>query len=458
MKKRISVIIILIIMLVNLIPMKSSAATPINTAYIYANKKTDWLLEWNGTEVHTHMAVYKKDGKEYPAYCMDRELDGVEIGFSQTVDVNKLISNVKVWRAIINGYPYKSISELGCKTEEEAYLATKQAVYCMLTNRDVNEYTAIGESGKRCLNALKQIVKNARSSTASKPSSELKIIQKNSKWEIDNINNEYLSQTFSVSADASFDKYTVNIKNLNIESFKVTDKNNNERNEFKSSEEFKILIPITNILEDGKFSINVSGKVATKPVFYGATRDSNLQNYALTGYTYEDGTGSKKVYYSKNDTKILIIKKDETGIKRLQGVEFELLDENKNILYTGLTTNENGEIEINNLLPGTYYIRETRTLEGYELYDKPIKIELDLNEEITINVINSEEEPKIVINNIKTEINVEQSKSEVEIQNVENKIEIYNNENQVEINNSENKEQIKNEDNKITVKLPKTGM
>ena len=154
MKKKISIIFTLIVILISLIPMKANAVTPIDSAYIYANKKTDALLMWNGLRIHTHMAVYKKDGVEYPAYCMNRELPGVEIGFSQTLDVNNVINNVKVWRAIINGYPYKSISELGCATEEEAYLATKQAVYSMLTNRDVNEYSAIGESGERCLNAL----------------------------------------------------------------------------------------------------------------------------------------------------------------------------------------------------------------------------------------------------------------------------------------------------------------
>lgn len=440
MKKKISIIITLIVILINLVPMRSSAATPIDSAYIYATKKTDGLLMWNGLKIHTHMAVYKKDEKEYPAYCMDRELSGVEIGFSQTVDVNDLISNVKVWRAIINGYPYKSISELGCNTEEEAYLATKQAVYCMLTDRDINQYTAIGESGERCLNALKQIVTNARNSNVSKPSAELKIKQKDSLWKIDSIDPKYVSQIFSISADAGFNKYTVDVKNLNIEGLKITDKNNKDKYEFESTEEFKVLIPITNITQDGDFTINVSGQVATKPVFYGATRNGNLQSYALTGYTYEEGSGAKKVYYTKNETKILIVKKDETGLNKLQGVEFELLDEKQNILYTGLKTNENGEVEINNILPGIYYIKETRTLEGYELYNKLIKIELDFNEKITVNVINSEEEPKITLNNIETEISVENNKSEIEVQEKQHNIEI------------------KNEENKVTIKLPKTGM
>ncbi len=430
MRRKISIIISLIAILINLMPMKASAVAPINSAYIYANKKTEGLLMWNGLKIHTHMAVYKKDGKEYPAYCMNRELPGVEIGTSQTVDVNKIINNVMVWRAIINGYPYKSITELGCKTEEEVYLATKQAVYCMLTNRDVNEYSAIGESGERTLNALKKIVKNARSSSVTKVSSELKINQKDSLWKTDNINNKYVSQTFAVTANAGFDKYLVDLKNLNIEGVKITDKNNKEKKEFKSNEEFKILIPITNITKDGNFTINVSGKVETKPVFYGETRDSSLQNYALTGYTYEDGNGSKKVYYTKNGTKIIIVKKDDKNGKNLQGVQFELLDNNKNVIYTELITNENGQIIIENLLPGIYYIRETRTLEGYGLYDKLIKLELGLNEETTVNVINSEE---------KTDIKVEEKKTELTVKNNKSKTEVSTN-------------------TKPEIKLPKTGM
>ena len=417
MKKKISIIISLIILLI-IVPIISNAATPINSAYIYATKKTNGLLMWNGLGIHTHMAVYKIDGKEYPAYCMNRELPGVEIGVSQTVDVNKLVNNVMVWRAIINGYPYKTIEELGCKTEEEAYLATKQAVYCMLTNRDVSEYSVNSEyqeSGTRTLNALKQIVSNARKSNATKVSSELTINQKNSLWKIDSIDNKYVSQSFTVSANAGFSDYTVEIDNLDIEGAKVTDKNNKEQNKFKSNEEFKILIPVTNITKDGNFSIKVSGQVATKPVLYGQSRDPKLQSYALTGYTYEDGTGSKKVYYTKNETKIIIVKKDSTEKNLLEGVEFELLDENQNVIYTGLTTDKDGKVEVDNLLPGTYYIKETRTLEGYELYDKLIKVDLELNEETTINVINSEEEPNIEIENKKTENTVKNSKSATQV-------------------------------------------
>jgi LPXTG-motif cell wall anchor domain protein len=415
MRKKLISIISIIVILIGLIPISSKAVVPIDTAYIYANKKTEGLLIWKGLKIHTHLAVYKKDGKEYPAYCMNRELPGVEIGRSQTVDVKKLVNNVMVWRAIINGYPYKSISELGCNTEEEAYLATKQAVYCMLTNRDVNEYSAIGEAGERTLNALKTIVNNARNSNQTKVSSELTVNEQEKLWKIDNLDSSYISKTFLVTANTSMSKYTVNVKNLNIEGYKLVDQNNKEKTEFSNSEKFKILIPIQEVKQDGNFSIEVSAQVATKPVFYGESRDSGLQSYALTGYTYEEGTGSKKVYYTKNETKIIITKTDDKTGKKLEGVEFELLDKNQNKIYTEITTNKDGIATIDNLLPGIYYIRETKTLEGYQLYSKLIKVELELNEETTVNVINSEKEPEIYKEEKKTELAVKEKKSNIKV-------------------------------------------
>lgn len=415
MRKKLISIISIIVILIGLIPISSKAVVPIDTAYIYANKKTEGLLMWKGLKIHTHLAVYKKDGKEYPAYCMNRELPGVEIGRSQTVDVKQLVNNVMVWRTIINGYPYKSISELGCNTEEEAYLATKQAVYCMLTNRDVNEYSAIGEAGERTLNALKTIVNNARNSNQTKVSSELTVNEQEKLWKIDNLDSSYISKTFLVTANTSMSKYTVNVKNLNIEGYKLVDQNNKEKTEFSNSEKFKILIPIQEVKQDGNFSIEVSAQVATKPVFYGESRDSGLQSYALIGYTYEEGTGSKKVYYTKNETKIIITKTDDKTGKKLEGVEFELLDKNQNKIYTEITTNKDGIATIDNLLPGIYYIRETKTLEGYQLYSKLIKVELELNEETTVNVINSEKEPEIYKEEKKTELAVKEKKSNIKV-------------------------------------------
>ena len=99
----------------------------------------------------------------------------------------------------------------------------------------------------------------------------------------------------------------------------------------------------------------------------------------------------------------------------MKGVKFELLNENKEVIYADLTTNEEGIIVIENLLPGKYYIHETETLEGYEVYEKLIEVDAKLNEEIevTVNNLYSQDIPKI--EKINTELEVEQVKSNIEI-------------------------------------------
>lgn len=449
--KKISIIISIIVMIISLIPMRSSAVETVNTARIYSKGLTDGLLVRDGITRHTYIAVYKKDGKEYPAYCLNRELPGVEEG-PQTVNINELVTNVMVWRVLINGYPYKTLAELGCNTEAEAYLATKQAIYCVLENIDVNSYTAVdSDAGRRTLNALKKIVTNAKKSTASKVSSALTINQENSVWRVDKVDSKYVSRTFSVTANAGFDTYTVSLKNDSIEGIKIADENNKAKKTFKPNEKFKILIPITNILRAGSFTINVDAKVNTKPVLYGKSTVSGLQNYAMTGYTYEDGTGSKNVNYSKNETRIIIEKKEENSGKLLQGVEFEVLDGNKNQLYAGLKTNSKGKIQLDNLLPGIYYIRETKTLDGYQIYDKLIKVDLELNEKATVQVINSKEPPEIHIENKESETSVSDKKSEISIENKKEEVSIDNNKTEISIDNENNNVNIDNNKTNINI-------
>ena len=67
---------------------------------------------------------------------MDRGSPGVGEYDSYTVDIDSVLDDVKVWRTVINGYPYKSPSELGVANKYEAFQATKQAVYCILYNED----------------------------------------------------------------------------------------------------------------------------------------------------------------------------------------------------------------------------------------------------------------------------------------------------------------------------------
>ena len=178
----------------------------------------------------------------------------------------------------------------------------------------------------------------------------------------------------------------------NLGGIKLTDENNNEKTEFKPNEKFKILVPLKNIKQDGEIKIEVQTKIKTKPVLYGKAPNSNYQDYALTASSYEDGAGTIEDNYKKNETRITIIKKDQESEKKLEGVEFEILDENKKIIYSGLKTNSEGKIVLDNLIPGTYYLKEIKTIDGYELYTELIEVKVELNEEVVVTVNNKKEE------------------------------------------------------------------
>ena len=409
--KKIGVILILMIILLAVIfPIVSNAAG--NTITVYGKPRYNNLLIREGIDLTCIPLAYTKDGVEHPVYCLNLELEGATENFSYDVNIDNEITNMEIWRTIINGYPYKTPKELGCETKEEAYLATRQAVYCAVYGRDPNSYF----SGDRTLNALKHIVNAARTSKETKPSSTLKINASNSAWKVDNINSNFVSKEFIVTAAAGISNYKIEVSGDLIEGMKITDLENTPKTEFKGKEKFKILIPIKNIEKDGTFTINVTGEVATKPILFGLSEDRTLQNVAVTGNIYETGSGSKTEYYFENATKIIIYKQNQENKKALAGVNFQLLNQNKEVIYSNLKTNEEGKIIIENLLPGKYYIQEMETLEGYEVYDKLIEVDLKLNEETKITVNNLKNNEVVEVEKPKTELEVEQIKSEKKIE------------------------------------------
>ncbi len=325
------------------------------------------------------------------------------------------MKDVGLWRVIIHGYPYQSIQQLGVANKEEAFTATKQAVYCYLYGNNPNDYGGIGEAGQRTLNALKSILNNANNSKETKISSTIQINKISNKWTQDKIDSKYISKEYEVKAGANMKNYQISISKNNgkdIKGIKITDMNNKEKNQFTTGEKFKVLVPIKNMTEAGSFKLTVKAEVETKPVLYGTAPNSDYQDYALTTATYEDGTGEKSDEYPKNETEIIIIKQDEKTKKRLENTEFEILDENKNVIYNDLKTDKEGKIVVKNMIPGKYYIRETKAAEGYERYEELIDIELSLHEQYTITINNNaEEEPKIDIE--KKENNKEVSSSSV---------------------------------------------
>jgi len=415
---------------------------------VYEIDYCDKVLKYKGIPRGAVYVVYDENGKQYPAYCINPEKIGVGDTEAYDVSVKGYISDVTLWRIITNGYPYKSLEQLGVKTEKEAYLATKQAIYCYLDNRNVNEYSGIGESGERTLKALKQIWNNAMNSDEVKISNVVDILPIDSEWKQDKINDKYISKTYKVETPAPITDFTVEIQGENIpEELMVVNINNKEQKTFKQGENFKILIP-TNILNNnGSFEIKVTTKMEIKPVLFGVSPNEELQNYALTTFSYEDTEGSYSEKYQKNEAEIKILKQEKDTKIPLKGVEFQILNSDKNVILQSLITDENGEILLKGIEPGRYYIKEIKTLQGYILYNENIQIDISLNEKVNV-VVNNSKEKNIEVT--QEETNIEVSKKEESILVKNNYTNIEQEINRTNINHEKNETNIK--------KLPKTGM
>ena len=369
----------------------SKAATYIIEEADLYSKGEIVCLRYNNIIVGVQFVVYKKDGVEYPAYCLNRNLPGVTEEEEYSVSVDKLVSDAKIWRAVTNGYPFKTAKELGCNSDIEAFAATKMAVYDMMYNYNWDNFSGLDASGDRVLNAAIKISKAARSSSETKPVSIVNIKTDDERWEKDEKEGEYASKTFEVETNVESTKYEVKLNNLQIENVKITDENNKEKTEFKAGEKFKVLIPITEMNVEGEFEIEVTADMKTRPILYGDSGNNTMQSYALAAGDYEFENSKMKVKYLANTTKIEIVKQDAETSEFLKGAKFNILDENKNIVYSDVITNEDGIATVENIMPGKYYIEEIKSPDGYTIYDELIEIDVTLNQKYVVNVSNYKE-------------------------------------------------------------------
>ena len=422
------------------------------------------MLQYKGTERTIYYAKYIQDGVEYPAYCLEKTKEDVDVTTPYSVSINNNISDVQLWRIIINGYPYKTIEELGCKNKEEAFAATKEAIYCYIHGNNRYGYTGIGEAGERTIKAFYKIYNDADASTEIPISNTVNIIKEQDLFEVDSIDQNYLSKPYSIQAGTTISNYKVELQkteNELPEGIKITDINNNEKTEFSQNEKFKILIPIKNLITEGNFNIAISTKIKSKPVLYGQAPNSLDQDYALTTEIYEDATGKTNEEYYKNETKVKIVTQDQETKERLENVEFNIYDSNKNLIYSNLKTNSNGEVEITNFLPGKYYIQEASAKDGYILNNQLIEFNISFNQRLTITVNNLfKTAPKNDTEEKETTETIEQIEIKKEEPQTENKNVIVTQEETQKENDVETKEKVQQIENKDVVvkKLPVTGM
>lgn len=383
-------------------------ATEISSAHIQNKGDAEWHLQyWNADKnvwsyVTTTYTTYTEGGREYPAYCVNRELPGVgelaDYSVDVDTDITSALGNVQVWRTIINGFPYKTAGELGLANDIEAFQATKQAVYCILYGFDpVTRYRGTDQGadarGNAIKNAIVGMVNEGRygSQTPSDPSVTLST--SGNLYE----DGDFYTQKINVSSTVQMANYNITATANLPQGTIITNSNGTQTNSFNGNESMFVKIPKSQMDKDiSNAIINVQGKVKTYPVFYGRTTVAGSQNYALAYDPFGDGVGRATLNIKTNTGKIQVNKTDDETKQPIAGVKFSLKRADGTIVGTA-TTNEQGIATFDKLYQSNYKLVEVETNPKYILNKVEFDVKVEYNKTSKCDIENEHKKGNIKV-------------------------------------------------------------
>ena len=395
----------LLLILLAILPTFSNyalAATEISSALVKNGGDCGYHLQFFDTKqnawsyIITHYAYYEHDGKQYPAYCLDKDSPGVgtpEAGNQYTVNVNDVINDVRIWRIAINSYPYQTPESLGVENYLDAFVATKQAIYCIIYNREPSTYFKGGDArGEAIKNAIVRLVDIGRNGSQTPVNTDI-TTNKIGTFKEDV---EYYSQEYSVNSPVETSQYIIKNTNGLPNGSKITNMSNNEQNTFSGNEHFKVRVPKSQITTDLDITILLQAKCKNYPVFYGKSTVPGTQDYLLTFDPFGDITGVAKLNVKANTGKIKIVKNDMDTNKPIEGVTFQLSKKDGTVIANS-TTNSNGESTFTNLYPGSYVLKEFSTNANYILNEKAFDINVEYNKTTSQTITNEHKKGNIKV-------------------------------------------------------------
>lgn len=334
--------------------------------------------------------------QNYLVYGGSNGLDGYNVTLTEA------LSNLNMWRVYRYGYPYSTPEQLGVETEEDAYLATKQAGYWALRGRSLEQlkgYFRAGQTaiagqnlaetqrrGQKVVDCIYRLVERAYTSNETPADSNVIQINKSGDFVLDT-NNNYYSQTYTVTSSTDMQGYSV----TKIDGFPsgsyTADLKGNAKTSFSVGEKFKVMIPKGSIVDNISGTITLKSKCKTYPVFYGKSSVDNYQNYAVTVDPYADIHKSTTLNIDAYKSSIKVVKIDAETKQPLEGVEFNFrYDDGQNI--GNFKTLKDGSITINKLRQGKVIATEVKTREEYILNTEEKEIVLDYNDSQSITIEN----------------------------------------------------------------------
>ena len=361
--------------------------------------------------LHSSAWWYDADGNKNPAFCVDPNKAGPGEYFAGKYDLNVAgaETNEKVAAIINNSIPYKTYQELGVNSEEEAYAATKAAIWCVIgvsnyTNKDAWDCPS-NPNVKKLFDKLVDLALNNPEPVKAAVYGTIKVDEEPVEEE------NYFVQRFQVQETSNsgkkITKYKVELTGDYPVGTIITGEDGIEKTQFKGDETFAIRIPKTSVPVGGSVEANVkiSANLYSNVILIGKPLnglDGKVQDMEI-GMPNQPITINAKMVIGKStetdepgDGKLKVIKLDATdNATPLAGVTFDCYNAQGHLIDTG-TTDESGIWEPNITESGTYTVVERSTNNRYQLTE-PTTLVITVEPDQTATATFRDYPPHIVV-------------------------------------------------------------
>ena len=346
-------------------------------------KDPNKYISYMGKPQTNYEYYYIKDGIEYSAYCLELGKKGAEEkeeGY--VVNVNEKINDNVLNNVILNCYPYKTIEELGLKTQSQARFASQFAVWAYVYGLELQYIEPLNDSYVCVVNAIKKIYNDGLSQNNN---NNIELNDEVSEQFVKDIeNNKYYIKTLNLTRANNILEMNVFCSDKNVKIL-----NNNGK--------YDICIPVEKVNDKYSVNLEISIKAKENAALFGVSTLDGYQNIALTLKNEFATSVNKSIDFNNTQSQVTIIKKDKDTNEALKGVAFSISLDAKN--YEDYFTDEEGKItyKLYNNSKQKIYIKEKNNLENYKENNKIYEIEISPNDYKEIEIFNEKKKGKIKV-------------------------------------------------------------